>query len=111
MCARGIAKRQAKTDRQDKFAVAHIVSKLWLRPGPSRPSASGLEHRLRISGFQDPANVLQPPEDEDAEVWPDFIAPDDDEDMGPEDDEGVRPLDFMPPEDDVTLTPVESFGL
>jgi hypothetical protein len=31
--------------------------------------------------------VSQLPEDEDDAIWPDFIAPDDDEDVAPEDDE------------------------
>ena len=54
--------------------------------------------------------MLQPPEDEDADIWPDFIAPDDDEDMAPPDDDD-RPVDFVAPEDDEILTPVASLGL
>jgi len=40
-------------------------------------------------------NVLQPPEDEDADIWPDFVAPDDDEDVAPDDDEDGRLLNCV----------------
>jgi hypothetical protein len=45
-------------------------------------------------------------------MWPDFVAPDDDDDMAPDDDEDGRLLNCVVREaDDGMLTPVASLGL
>jgi hypothetical protein len=70
---------RGSTSRDSGFALTRAVRSRALRVAATSEVPRG------PAGAR--SNVLQPPEDEDDDIWPDFIAPDDDEDMAPEDDE------------------------